>query len=88
MWAEGDSYRALYGPKPPPLVWDTTPGPALCAAANGADIGRGNSRCSTGAAGGCARTGVLNLLIDATGQQVMVSRGVAAAAPDSGESDV
>jgi hypothetical protein len=33
MWMEGDAYRAVHGPHPPPLMWGITPMAAALAAA-------------------------------------------------------
>lgn len=33
MWMEGDAYKAVHGPHPPPLMWGVTPMAAALAAA-------------------------------------------------------
>lgn len=66
MWAEGDAYRSAHGPHPPPLMWGLTAAAAAKAAAGS------KGRASAAAA---AAAGPINLLVDATGQQVVVTRG-------------
>lgn len=59
MWMEGDAYRAVHGPHPPPLMWGITPAAASMAAI-AAQAAAGKS------SGGGA--GTVSLVVDATGR--------------------
>lgn len=59
MWMEGDAYRAVHGPQPPPLVWGITPAAAALSAGSSKEAG---GRSSAGGAG------TINLMVDATGR--------------------
>ncbi|KAF8072515.1 CDC14A [Scenedesmus sp. PABB004] len=88
MWMEGEAYRALHGPHPPPLMWGVTPAAATIAAAAAAPRAAASPASSAGSAAACARADAggkggaalpmhINLVVDATAQQV-TSRGEAA----------
>eukprot|EP00878_Enallax_costatus_P017822 GHUV01018728.1.p1 GENE.GHUV01018728.1~~GHUV01018728.1.p1 ORF type:complete len:340 (+),score=151.42 GHUV01018728.1:1894-2913(+) len=69
MWKEGDAYRAVRGPNPPPLMWGVTPAAATLAAIAQTAAGKSS--------GGGANT--INLVVDATGRSVDGARPAAGA---------
>lgn len=70
MWKEGDAYRVVRGPNPPPLMWGVTPAAATLAAI-ASQNGAGKS------SGGGANT--ITLVVDATGRSADGARPAAVA---------
>jgi hypothetical protein len=63
MWMEGDAYKAVHGPHPPPLMWGVTPMAAALAAAAAASKADVNIRPAAGplaSYGACAAVGCVH----------------------------